>query len=99
MKTATMPPPTAGAIWARILDPDSGNQPGQPLQVEDPVSHARYVVIQLDAYEQMQRAMDYDASDPDPRAFYPAFADAVKDDLDAPGMERYDGDAAPRKHP
>jgi hypothetical protein len=34
--------------------------------------------------------MDYDASDPDPRDFYAAFAEAVKDDLDAPGMERYD---------
>lgn len=75
------------------------NQPGQPLQVEDPVTHERYVLIQLDVYEQLQRAMDYDSSEPDPRAFYPAFAKAVKDQLDAPGMERYDGDAYPRKEP
>ncbi len=73
--------------------------PGEPVQVEDPVSHARYVIVQLDAYEQLQRAVDYDASDPDPRSFYPAFAEAVKDDLDAPGMELYDGDAAPRNGP
>jgi hypothetical protein len=37
----------------------------------------------------------YDASEPDPRDFYPAFADAVKDDLDAPGMERYDEEVHP----
>lgn len=73
--------------------------PGEPLQVEDPVSHARYVLVQLDAYEQLQRAMDYDASEPNPRAFYSAFAEAVKDDVDAPGMELYDEDAASRKQP
>jgi hypothetical protein len=65
-------------------------QAGQPLQVEDPVTHDRYVLLQLGVYEQLQRAMDYDASEPDPRHFYPAFAEAVKEDLDAPGMERYD---------
>jgi hypothetical protein len=74
-------------------------QPGQPVQVEDPETHARYVLVQLEVYEQLLRAMDYDTSDPDPRAFYPAFAEAVKDDLDAPGMERYDQDAAPRQQP
>jgi hypothetical protein len=58
-------------------------QPGIPLEVEDPRTHNRYVVVQLDLYEQLRRAMDYDASEPDPRAFYPAFAEAVKDDLDA----------------
>jgi len=60
--------------------------PGQPLQVEDPLTGAQYVLVQLDAYEQLQRAVDYDTSDPDPRAFYPAFAAAMKDDVDAPGM-------------
>jgi hypothetical protein len=74
-------------------------QPGQPLQIEDPVTHARYVLVQLDVYEQLQRAMDYDASDPDPRAFYPSFAKAVKDDLDAPGMDRYDEEATPSERP
>lgn len=73
-------------------------QPGQPLQVEDPVTHTRYVLIQLEAYERLQRAMDYDASDPDPRDFYPAFAQAVKDDLEMPGMENYDEDF-PGKQP
>ena len=73
------------------------NHQGQPLQVEDPVTHDRYVLVQLDVYERLQRAMDYDTSEPDPRAFYPAFAEAVKDDLDAPGMERYDEGAAPGK--
>jgi hypothetical protein len=74
-------------------------QPGQPVQVEDPETHARYVLVQLEVYEQLRRAMDYDTSDPDPRAFYPAFAEAVKDDLGAPGMEGYDQDAAPRQQP
>jgi hypothetical protein len=71
-------------------------QSGEPLQVEDPVTHVRYVLVKLDVYEQLRRAMDYDASEPDPRNFYPAFAEAVKDDIDAPGMESYD-EAAPRK--
>ena len=53
------------------------------------------MLVQLDAYEQLQRAVDYDTSDPDPREFYPAFATAVKDDLDAPGMAAYDADATP----
>jgi len=67
-------------------------QPDRPLQVEDPLTHAQYVLVRLDAYEQLQQGADYDTSDPDPRAFYPAFADAVQDDLDAPGMEGYDAD-------
>jgi hypothetical protein len=72
---------------------------GEPVQVEDPVSHTQYVLVQLEAYRQLQRAMDYDASEPDPRSFYPAFAEAVKADLDAPGMEQYDEGAAPRNQP
>jgi hypothetical protein len=69
-------------------------QPGQPLQVEDPDTHARYVVVQLEVFERLQHAMDYDASEPDPRDFYPAFAEAVKEDLDAPGSAEYDADAS-----
>ena len=42
-------------------------RPGQPLEVEDPVTHARYVLVQIDVYERLQQAMDYDASEPDPR--------------------------------
>jgi hypothetical protein len=74
-------------------------QPGQPLQLEDPVTYDRYVLVRVEVYEQLQRAMDYDATEPDPRAFYPAFAEAVKNDLDAPGMERHDEDARPPKQP
>ena len=47
----------------------------------------------------LQRAMDYDASEPDVRAFYPAFAEAVKADLDVPGMEHYESDAAAKDRP
>ena len=71
-------------------------QGGQPLQVEDPRTRQRYVLMQLDVYQSMLRAMDYDASEPDPRAFYPAFAAAVQEDVDAPGMDRYDQDNAPQ---
>jgi hypothetical protein len=74
-------------------------QPGQPLTVEDPVTHAQYVLVERDVYERLQHALDDDAGEPDPRAFYPAFARAVKDDLDAPGMERYDNDAASHGQP
>jgi hypothetical protein len=74
-------------------------QPGEPLQVEDPVTHDRYMLVKLEVYEQLQRAATYDASDPDPRDFYSTFAQAVKDDVDAPGMQRYDEDAPPRTHP
>ncbi len=61
------------------------------------MTHARYVLVQLDVYEQLQRAIDHDADEADPRAYYPTFARAVKDDLDAPGMDRYDEDVPPRK--
>jgi len=57
------------------------------------------VLVQLDVYERLRRAFDYDTSDPDPRTFAPAFADAVKDELDAPGMASYDEDVPPRKQP
>jgi hypothetical protein len=46
--------------------------------------------VRLDVYESLLQALDYDTSEPDPRVFYPAFAEAVKTDLDAPGMDRYD---------
>jgi hypothetical protein len=72
------------------------HQQGQPLQVEDPVTHTRYVLLSLEVYEHLQQVLEYDASEPDPRAFYPAFAEAVKEDVDAPGMERYD-QADPRQ--
>jgi hypothetical protein len=74
-------------------------QPGEPLQMEDPVTHARYVLVKRDVYEQLERAMTYDATEPDPRDFYPAFAQAVNDDINAPGMERYDEGTLPRTQP
>jgi hypothetical protein len=72
-------------------------QPDRPLQVEDPLTRAQYVLVRLDAYEQLQQGADYDTSDPDPRAFYPAFAAAVQDDLDASGREAYDADGIPQE--
>jgi hypothetical protein len=64
--------------------------PGQPLEIEDPVTQTRYVILPIDLYERMQGMLEYDDSEPDPREFYPSFFEAVKEDLDAPGMELYD---------
>jgi hypothetical protein len=66
------------------------NHPGQPVQVEDPITHARYVLVELGVYEQLQRAMDYDTSDPSPRDFYP-LVDRVmqEDDAHDPALESY----------
>ena len=74
-------------------------QPERPLQVEDPQTHIRYVLVRADLYERLQQAIDDDAREPDPRAFYAAFGKAVQDDLDAPGMERYDDDAGAANRP
>lgn len=71
-------------------------QPGEPLTVEDPVTNARYVLIQVDAYERLQHAVDSDSGEPDPRAFYPAFAHAVKGDLENDGTASYETDHSPR---
>jgi hypothetical protein len=65
-------------------------QPNQPLPLEDPVTHVKYVLIQQEVFERLQRAVDYDTSEADPREFYPLFAKAVEKDWDAPGMECYD---------
>lgn len=56
--------------------------PGQPLFVVD--GELTYVI------------MPYDDSEPDPREFYPTFHEAVKEDVDAPGMEDYDDYEPPR---
>ena len=74
-------------------------QAGEPLQVVDAVTHARYVIVQFDLFERLQHAVEFDATDPDPRAFYPAFAEAVKDDLNVPGMEGYNHEDASRRRP
>jgi hypothetical protein len=73
------------------------DRPGDPLVVEDPDTRTQYVLLPLDIYQQLlQQVRD---SEPDPRAFYSAFAQAIKDDLDAPGMEDYDNYDAHRKEP
>jgi hypothetical protein len=55
--------------------------PGAPLEVEDPETHGKYVIVELDVFEQMRTLLSYDDSEPDPRDFYGAFRAAVKDDL------------------
>ena len=71
-------------------------QPGEPLTVEDPVTNARYVLIQVEAYERLQHATDFDSGEPEPRAFYPAFAKAVKGDLETDGLVSYETDQSHR---
>ena len=56
------------------------HQAGQPLQVEDPVTHARYMLVQFDVYQRLQRAVDYDVSEPSPREFYPLVDRVMRDD-------------------
>ncbi len=73
------------------------DQAGAPLQIEDPITQARYILIQADVYEQLQRAMDYDTSDPNPRDYYSLFAKAVKDELDHPGVETEQARTIPGK--
>ncbi len=41
-------------------------RPEQPLHIEDPVTHVRYVLVRLDVYERLQHAADYETSEPDP---------------------------------
>jgi hypothetical protein len=72
------------------------SDPGRPLEIEDPVTHNRYVLMQLEAYQRLRQGLDYDGSEPDTREFYPAFAEAVKADLDAPGPELYDSSTSER---
>jgi hypothetical protein len=65
-------------------------QPGQPLQIEDPETHTRYVLVQLEVFERLQHAMDYELSEPAPQEFYP-LVDRVmqEDDLHDPSLESY----------
>ncbi|MEX2118921.1 MAG: hypothetical protein WD847_04860 [Pirellulales bacterium] len=71
-------------------------RPDAPLEVEDPETHGKYALVRMDVYEQMQKVPSYGDTSPDPREFYPAFLDAVKNDLDAPGMEEYDNYKPPQ---
>jgi hypothetical protein len=60
------------------------------------LTYAKYLLVERDEFEQLKRAVDYDASEPDPRAFYPCFAAAVRDDVAAPGMAVCDADLPSR---
>jgi hypothetical protein len=71
-------------------------QPDQPLPVEDPVTHVKYVLVQRDLFEKLQKAVEYDTSDFDPREFYPLFAKATEKDWKAPGMDCYEKDSNSR---
>lgn len=65
-------------------------QPGEPLPVEDPDTHEKWVLVKMHLFQQMQQAIGYDASEPDPREFAPMMHHVLKEDWDAPGMEVYD---------
>ena len=59
------------------------------MEIEDDQTHTVYVMVTREEFRNRYQPM-YDDSEPDPRDFYGAFSAAVKDDLDAPGMENYD---------
>jgi len=68
---------------------------GKPVEVEDDQTHTVYVMVTREEFLSRQQPI-YDDSDPDPREFYGAFSAAVKDDIDAPGMEEYDSNDTSR---
>jgi len=73
--------------------------PSKPLVVEDPQNQTQYVLLPLEVYQNLQQLV-YDDSEVSPSALYPAFAAAVKDDVDAPGMDdEYDQYDPHRKQP
>jgi hypothetical protein len=74
------------------------SHPSEPVVVEDPQNRTQYVLLRLDVFRNLQR-LAYDDSEVPPSAFYPAFAAAVKEDVDAPGMDEYDQYDAHRKQP
>jgi hypothetical protein len=65
-------------------------QPGLPLQLEDPETHARYVLVQLEVFERLQHGGDYETHEPSPREFYP-LVDRImqEDDAHDPTLESY----------
>ena len=72
-------------------------QPNQNLEVEDPLTQQKYVLLPLAVYERLQRSLLGDDRAADPREFYRSFAEAAQADIDAPGMELYDDYDANRK--
>ncbi len=65
-------------------------QAGTPLQIEDPETHARYVLVQMDVFERLQHAMDYDTSEPNPSEFYPLVDRVMQaDDAHDPSLDSY----------
>lgn len=62
---------------------------GQPVEIEDDQTHMVYVMVTREEFQTRYQPV-FDDSDPNPREFYKLFAEAVRDDIDAPGMEDYD---------
>jgi hypothetical protein len=62
--------------------------PGVPIYVVDTESGDQYALIQADAFQKVQALLAGDEFDPD--EFMPLVHEAVADDIDAPGMDRYD---------
>jgi hypothetical protein len=64
---------------------------GQPIEVEDPDTRAKYVLVRLEIYEQLQKTAGYDDSgDVDPRAVS-LLVDHVlaEDDAADPALKHY----------
>lgn len=78
------------------------NQPsGQPLRVEDEDTNTQYVIVQMEVFERMQRAISYDDSDLTSEEMRAA-AQLMLEDPEgwgAPGMEIYDTYKPPQYDP
>lgn len=65
--------------------------PGKPIEVRDPETQARYVIMPFDAYERIRNDFDYDDSgEVDPREVS-LLVDQVmaEDDADDPSLQSY----------
>lgn len=83
-------------LSAELKQALANQPPGTPLSVEDPETHDRYVLVQMDVFERMQQAISYDDSGSDPRDFAPMINMVMEEDWNAPGMDEYDNYQSPQ---
>lgn len=60
----------------------------QPVQVEDPETHASYVILKAEVYERLRAV--FDDADFDAREAYPLVWNVMKEDWEDPAMDVYD---------
>lgn len=60
----------------------------QPVRVEDPETHASYVLLKAEVYERLRAVLD--DADFDVRETYPIVWNLMKEDWEDPAMDVYD---------